>query len=316
MICNYLQAYRKLEIDILTKKAVDMVLAKLGYDEALTNILIQFAFKRMDEDKNWRIENSLEEIAKVIFKESSVEALEKLKDIKIEDYQEIIKQLKTIVSLINNGAKAIAQRAVEAINNQGIGINDFFQGSRGIGQWFTKVASNGMASISPNSFVLKTIAENQWTAKTADEGKKDAIEAIASVLTQCFNDLEAYKKKYYSKYQLSNAIYNNIYPIAIIIEIKNAIDQIKQEDSTLYISETNHIIHKIVQKEPAPFIYERLGNKYKYFFIDEFQDTSILQWQNLLPLLCDSLSSEVYQEKRGHQLFWRCQTSYLSFSGR
>ena len=145
----------ELEIDILTKKAVDMVLAKLGYDEALTNILIQFAFKRMDEDKNWRIENSLEEIAKVIFKESSVEALEKLKDIKIEDYQEIIKQLKTIVSLINNGAKAIAQRAVEAINNQGIGINDFFQGSRGIGQWFTKVASNGMASISPNSFRTK-----------------------------------------------------------------------------------------------------------------------------------------------------------------
>ncbi|HOF17047.1 MAG TPA: UvrD-helicase domain-containing protein [Bacteroidales bacterium] len=289
----------ELEIDILTKKAVDMVLAKLGHDEALTNILIQFAFKRMDEDKNWRIENSLEEIAKVIFKESSVEALEKLKDIKIEDYQEIIKQLKTIVSLINNGAKAIAQRAVEAINNQGIGINDFFQGSRGIGQWFTKVASNGMASISPNSFVLKTITENQWTAKTADDGKKDAIEAIASVLIQCFNDLEAYKKKYYSKYQLSNAIYNNIYPIAIIIEIKNVIDQIKQEDSTLYISETNHIIHKIVQKEPAPFIYERLGNKYKYFFIDEFQDTSILQWQNLLPLLCDSLSSEVYQGKAG-----------------
>ena len=57
------------------------------------------------------------------------------------------------------------------------------------------------------------------------------------------------------------------------------------------IADFNKLIHEQIKNQPATFIYERLGEKYRHFFIDEFQDTSEMQWNNLIPLIENSLSS-------------------------
>ena len=66
----------------------------------------------------------------------------------------------------------------------------------------------------------------------------------------------------------------------------------KVDDNFIVISEFNKIINDEIKNQPAPFIYEKLGVKYSHFFIDEFQDTSKMQWENLKPLIENSLSSE------------------------
>ena len=58
------------------------------------------------------------------------------------------------------------------------------------------------------------------------------------------------------------------------------------------ISDFNSIINNNIKDEPVPFIYEKIGERYQYFFIDEMQDTSTLQWQNLVPLIANALSKE------------------------
>ena len=73
--------------------------------------------------------------------------------------------------------------------------------------------------------------------------------------------------------------------------------KIQNEQNVLSISEFNAIIHREIQNQPAPFIYERLGERYRHFFIDEFQDTSEMQWQNLIPLIDNATSSEFDGEK-------------------
>ncbi|MFN7013818.1 MAG: UvrD-helicase domain-containing protein, partial [Bacteroidia bacterium] len=83
----------------------------------------------------------------------------------------------------------------------------------------------------------------------------------------------------------------NIHSMALIQELENILTQIKSEQNILPIAEFNKRISEIVQHESAPFIYERIGEKYHHFLIDEFQDTSVMQWQNLLPLIHNSLSS-------------------------
>ena len=60
----------------------------------------------------------------------------------------------------------------------------------------------------------------------------------------------------------------------------------------MLISEFNSIISNEIKNQPTPFIYERIGEKFKHYFIDEFQDTSLLQWENLIPLINNSLSTE------------------------
>jgi ATP-dependent exoDNAse (exonuclease V) beta subunit len=74
--------------------------------------------------------------------------------------------------------------------------------------------------------------------------------------------------------------------------VSNELAKIQQEQNILSITEFNALIHREIQNQPAPFIYERLGERYRHFFIDEFQDTSEMQWQNLIPLIDNALSGQ------------------------
>ena len=75
-------------------------------------------------------------------------------------------------------------------------------------------------------------------------------------------------------------------------EIKKEIELLKKEENFILISEFNKLVNEEIKNQPAPFIYEKIGTKFSHFFIDEFQDTSKMQWENLKPLIENSLSSD------------------------
>ena len=79
--------------------------------------------------------------------------------------------------------------------------------------------------------------------------------------------------------------------MALLNELKRMLSQIESLEHTFQISNTNFKLNEITSQEPTPYIYERLGDKYYYYFIDEFQDTSQMQWLNILPLICEALSA-------------------------
>ena len=91
--------------------------------------------------------------------------------------------------------------------------------------------------------------------------------------------------KTFEKRDFYKAFLKNITPFSLLNTVSNELAKIQSEQNVLSISEFNAIIHREIQNQPAPFIYERLGERYRHFFIDEFQDTSEMQWQNLIPLI-------------------------------
>lgn len=297
----YIPANHQIELDanVIIKKAVDIVLSKLGHDPVLTDFILQYAYSQMDRNKNWRIEKNIQTVGYELYNEEAIVAMEHLEALTAEDFKSIIQKLYKEIAVIDNTMKAIAQKAVNAIVSAAVSPEVFFHGKSGIGSWFVKIMEEGMDNFNVNSYVRKSVEENVWTAKTADNDIKSKIESIAPLLRECFQEIDAFKEKNYTTYQVSKAVMDNIYPTAMLNEIKKAINSIKMEESTLHIAETNHYISRIVSSESVPFIYERLGNRYKYFFVDEFQDTSVLQWRNLLPLICEGLSSEVFANETG-----------------
>src|SRR5690606_17013886 len=80
-------------------------------------------------------------------------------------------------------------------------------------------------------------------------------------------------------------IQKTIASLSIINEVEKVVDNIKGDNNVMLISEFNKIISTNLQEQPSGFIYERIGNRFHHYFIDEFQDTSTLQWQNLWPLI-------------------------------
>src|SRR5690606_25535576 len=88
-------------------------------------------------------------------------------------------------------------------------------------------------------------------------------------------------------------------PLSLLNAINQELNHIKETENLMPISEFNRILAGVIRDQPAPFIYERLGEKYRHYFIDEFQDTSEMQWKNLQPLIGNALEGESVAGKKG-----------------
>ena len=98
---------------------------------------------------------------------------------------------------------------------------------------------------------------------------------------------------------LFDLVLKNMIPLSLINVIYKEYKQLQEDQNVLSISDFNTIIHNEIKDQPAPFIYERLGDRYRHYFIDEFQDTSQLQWENFIPLIDNALASEDLDGTKG-----------------
>ncbi len=280
----------EVDTDDLIAKVIDILISNVGTDEKLTRMLINFTQSKTDDEKSWHIENDLTEIAKILTKEDGQIHIEKLKKLNLDDFSQINRQVNTIIRRFENTLTDYAKDADNLIKSKGIPHQAFYRGSSGICKYFEYLVNKRFDKVLPNSYVIKTIKEDKWYSGKANTNEKAAIDEIKENIRLAYERIAEYVDKHYQKYVILNEIRKNLYPVAVLNEIEKVMDEYKSENNIVLISEFNKRIADIVLNEPVPFIYERLGEKYKHFLIDEFQDTSVLQWLNLLPLIDNSLS--------------------------
>ena len=121
----------------------------------------------------------------------------------------------------------------------------------------------------------------------SSKSSKDKIDSLEHLIINAFVNT---KRGVYRLRYLQN-IRKNIIPLSVLTLIQKQLNLIKKERNILLISEFNSIISKEIKSQPAPFLYERIGEKFKNYSIDEFQDTSKMQWDNLFPLITNALAN-------------------------
>src|SRR5690606_9080300 len=131
------------------------------------------------------------------------------------------------------------------------------------------------------------------STQTAD--KKALIDSLLPEISRVYHYI---KNKVYHVLFLKN-FQNNLVPLSLLNSINRELQKIKEDQNLLLVSEFNNIISETVSNQPAPFIYERIGEKYRHYFIDEFQDTSEMQWNNFLPLISNALQAETLDGRKG-----------------
>lgn len=274
----------------LLSSAIDLLIARIGSDERLTKALIEFTENKTDNEKNWHIEYDLKIFAKQLLNEEGDLYVDKLRHLQVDDFFRIKDTLFSELKKFENSIKALAEKAVQLIRKQGLTAKDFYYGDKGIVSYFDKLAVGKIETIAPNSYVQATVGEDKWYGGKIAPLEKQAIDALKSELLTIFNEIQTIKDSDYSNYIVFKLINRNIYSLAVLNEIEKLLSEYKAQNNVIHISEFNKMIAKIVLNEPIPFIYERLGERYSNYLIDEFQDTSVLQFQNLLPLIDNSLA--------------------------
>lgn len=268
-----------LDTDSLLQEAIDLVISKAGDDVNLTKLLIEFSKDRTDDDKNWDISAELLKVAQLITNENNAEEIKEMSEKSLDDFGLIKKKLQDEIKQLKADSAEAGKKVKEYIVSKGASLSSF---PKYFNDHLNNIEKNELKDTQKKYFVPEDIK----ILKTAKDGT-----LIESIIDEILVQLKAIYEKL-GKAAMYDAFLQNLNPLSLINTIYQEFKKIQQEQNLVSISDFNKIIHDEIQNQPAPFIYERLGEKYRHYFIDEFQDTSVMQWQNLIPLIDNALAGQ------------------------
>ncbi|MBL0310209.1 MAG: UvrD-helicase domain-containing protein [Bacteroidetes bacterium] len=280
----------EMDRDKLLNETIEILMDRLSEeDDQVTNAIVEFAESNIEEGKSWNLEHSLVNLGKELFNEDAYPHLEKLAGVEFSELRQQREALNKFIALFEAKLFAEGKKAFDLILNSGLTSKHFYYGDKGIFGFFSKYA-NGEFPNAPvgNSYVLKTISEDKWTGSKLSEADLQMVEGVKSALTIHYNNIAESYSKQGSDFELARLLLRNFYSFILLTDIQKLMNEYKKENNILHISEFQKKIHAIVKEQDAPIIYERIGEWYDNILIDEHQDTSELQWQNLLPLIENS----------------------------
>lgn len=267
----------------LLNEAVELLLDRLSETDAqVTQAVIDFAEDKVEEGKNWKIEYEIAKLGRQLFIDESQPHIKQLSLVSFDDLREARNSLYAFKTLFEQKLFEEGKKAFELILASGLTAKDFHQGARGIFGYFKDYSEKFIPEkIRGNSYVHATIEDDKWGKKFSDEGLKEALRTHYFNITGFF---DADGKNYF----LADLLLKIFYSFILLADLQKLLAEIKREENILHISDFQQKVFEIVKEQDAPVVYERIGERYDNILIDEFQDTSVLQFRNLLPLIENS----------------------------
>lgn len=284
----------ELDTDSVLRSAVAALLDKVNRDpqsKLLSQTLADYALGQAEEGRSWnRLPDELLNFGRNLFSESVHEAVAQLGQKTMADFRALDQDIRQRLRDLEEQVQAQADRALAALTSAGIEAEHLAGGANGIHghfrSWERWLGAPDAKADFPTATARKVVESGKWWSDKAKKaGLVSAIEAVQPELEAAFGELLELRLSHLPNYLLLKALQPFLFHASLLSELNKLVEEISRERNVVLISEFNRRIAAIVLSEPVPFIYERLGEKYRHLLIDEFQDTSVLQWNNLLPLV-------------------------------
>lgn len=257
--------------------------------------------ENIDNENNWDVSNSIEKIGTQLFNEEFImnskeliDAIKKNPNI-VDDYR---KMLKGLVKECDSTMKTRANNLLKLLETQyGLTVSDFAYGKTGPISYFTKLADGKYTNdddLLKARFLEAKDDPEKWSKKTSS--KKDTIiEAASTHIIPLIYLLENEEKN--GERNLASLVKNSaeislaqLSQLRLLTALREMLINLNHKENRFLLSETNSMLHKLIGKDDASFVFEKQGVQIEHIMIDEFQDTSTLQWRNFKLLLLEGLS--------------------------
>lgn len=278
----------ELDSDFVLLKAVDKVLQKVKDNPELRAWISDLMNSNVEEGKSWSVKSRIAELGEELFKENYMlldkRILCKFKDKNfLKSYREF---LTTQVSEYEKQLTDVAAEALRLIRENGLELTDFKGGKAGCASWFYKLEAGNFDAPTPTIRKGGNDPET-WVTKTA--ANKVRIEAVRNELMGYLQKaLELFDQKY-TRYSSARHLLGNLYQLGILHDLYTEVRKYCDEKGLMLLSDTTYMLNLLIAGNDTSFLFEKCGNYYKHLMIDEFQDTSAMQWRNFRPLVVNSL---------------------------
>lgn len=275
------------DFDTITARCVDEVLQELGNDQELTKVLVEYYKQLIDQEDNPNIEKALIDRAKVLNTEESADKLAFYRDKDLSFFVEVRTDIRSKIKELRASALKIKTNLENLVGPE---ITNLKSGRIKAFNSVLKDWENGSIPEPFNDKQLEKVKEADWLSKTKAKQLPELVSILNSHSNQIQRDFLEINDLIIKITFLKN-LDKNLMSFALLNDVQQQLQNFKEDNNIIFIGELNRIISDIIGQESAPYIYEKIGTRFENYFVDEFQDTSELQWKNLVPLIHDSLSS-------------------------
>ena len=284
----------ELDSNILIEEAIGELNELIGENDEITKFMIDFTLDQLDEEKSPDLDKPLATLGKLIFDSKHYANIDSLKEIPLKNFADVKEYLIKKLKKYDNTIRSFGEEGFDCTQKNGLSKGDC--SSSWLWNYFNKLKTNDKQTYSIKELEKKTIPKMvdegaDWYAKSKDSVTKESIDNAKSEFLEIIYRAREFYAREIPRYNSNRLILQKITPLALIHQLKQIIEANYEENDIIHLSEVNRKISEIVNEQHAPFIYERIGQRYNHFLIDEFQDTSVIQWNNMLPLIDNSLAS-------------------------
>lgn len=289
----------KVEVDnkSFLPEIVDLMLNELDQDgnDDLIEWLLAFMKDRIEDNKTWKINDEIVKLASNLFDERFITLSAPVQD-QIKDKESLKKYKQKLYGIIRNyekELKEIGECAQGIVGKYNLDFTDFSGGSRSQFKRFDMWAKGEVPDLAPTFFKFPDNVTSWYAKKTPDHIIGSIESAYADGLNNCVIKVIA-MYEHATHYNTAKEILRLFNTLGILSDVNSRLQAYRRETNMLFLSDTTELLNKIIADSESPFVYEKIGTRLNHFMIDEFQDTSTMQWNNFRPLLQESLASGNY----------------------
>lgn len=273
--------------------AVDSLIEKLTPASPVLAWLLDYINERIADDKRWNVSNEVKSFGRNIFDESYIERGEALRQcLRTPDtlklYRDVLREMETEAL---EQMKGFYDQFEGELEGHAFIPEDLKGGARGIGSYFRKLRDGKLSDKDVlNATLQNSLADaKNWTTKTSAR-KDDIIRLAESSLMPLLQDAERLRPRNSRTINSCRLSLQHLNKLQLLNHIDEEVRTLNRGHNRFLLSDTNALLHKLVREGDSSFVFEKIGANIRNVMIDEFQDTSRMQWDNFRLLLLEGLS--------------------------
>ena len=274
--------------------AVDQLIADLNTTDIVLQWIIRYIMESISDDRSWNVISKIKKFGCTIFQDRYKEVSDELSK-KMQEpgfFERYTTQLRELREAALEHMKQIGESFFDELEAEQLTIDDLSGKSRGIASFFNKLRRGEFDVSIENATVANHLESyEKWCTKT--HPKRDYIYTLAqgslgNILRYAVDE----RPRQWKLYKSADLTLRHLNQLRLLGSIEQKVRQLNADANRFLLSDTQQLLHALIGESDSPFIFEKIGTQLEHVMIDEFQDTSTVQWQNFCVLLAEAMSHE------------------------
>jgi len=274
------------------EQAVDQLIDSLTHTDVMLQWILKYIMETISDDHSWNIIGQVKQFGRTIFRDYYKEKSGKLNElINQKDFlNSYMSQLRQIRSDALQHMKEIGDHFFDTLAAEGLSDTDLSYGKTGVASFFRKL-QNGIFDESIIGSRVTDCLEDASKWCTKKHNRADFIQALAdATLIPILQQAIAEQPRQWKLYMSADLTLRHLNQLRLLGSIEQKVREMNEEANRFLLSDTQQLLHSLIKDSDSPFIFEKIGTRLEHIMIDEFQDTSTVQWQNFKVLLQECMS--------------------------